>query len=376
MNVFTHVLVCFVMILGGCGSSAFQSIGGLLESSSQESAATAEAPRVERHSASQVTTCQQTKQHETFTAEASHTYTQQATKMPDVRMLWVVDTSTSMRDDILPLASGLVSFVNRVADLTHIRVHLLVKKSNLLSYIKYSGTSFPALSQQFFAELPPSIEHFDVMIDSHNSLNRSFDHLQNFRPNFWPQNSPKIIKALVVATDDVVHDGVHHKRGTKGVDPGFVSFIKETKRAAGFHLFGFVDRGYDTQSYQNTQSLNRVMSVHQYVSYQYYIEKLGGRLFHVFKSTNTNNIPPPPLIDWDTAFEELYDSIHVEIKKIAPNVVQTQCAIMKVQSVSINNKQLDSSKFTIEADERLVKISTPLAKGDTIDIYYETSAQE
>ena len=211
-------------MLGGCGSNALQSIGRLLEPSSQEAAATAKAPGVERHSAEQTTTCQQTKQHETFTAEASHTYTQQATKMPDVRMLWVVDTSFSMKHDVLALAAGLELFVKRVADLAHVQVQLLMSKHDYLVHLSDPGAQFPALSPTFFDELPSSITHFDVHVDSYNSLNRVYWHLTGNRVyshlteeervvarDFWPKNRPKIIKPLVVMSSGLVQDRIHQQ---------------------------------------------------------------------------------------------------------------------------------------------------------------------
>ena len=394
MNSFTHILTLISLaILSGCGSNALQSIGGLLESSSsQDSAAatstvaptsTTEVKEKKTYSSAQASICQQTKQHETFTAEASHTYTQQATKMPDVRMLWVVDTSPSMKNDVLTLANGLLSFVKRVDPLSNIQARLLINKNQFIKFLQDSTAQFPALSPTFFDELPSSIIHSNVSIISHNSLDKSYAYLEN-HPDFWPQNSPNIIKALVVISDGIVTDSVHRQKGTKSWYPaGFVSYIKDTKRSAGFHLFGFLDLDYNRIIYETNwkrrdmtpKDNRRAKMIHNGVPYQHYVDELGGELFHVLDAGQSGFVTTSR-IDWDKAFDRLYNSIHVEIKKIAPNVVQTQCAITSVQSVRINKKRLDSSKFTIELAERLIKITTPLQQGDTIDIHYETSGQD
>lgn len=404
------VVLCLLAMLGGCGANAFESIGGLLESSaSQDSDAAASAVKkppagtgvndaelknktysAQTTSAQAATTCQQKKQQQKFTAEASGTYTQTTTALPEVRMLLLVETEESIKNDVLKVASGLVSFVQRVDELSNIQAHLLVDKSALLRYIgQSSGGAFPALSEQFFEELPSSIEHFDAEINSRNSLNKTYEHLQ-VHPDFWLGNSPKIIKALVVISDGYVEDSVYVIENTKHQTdkkswstPGFVSFITNTNRAKNFHLYGFLDLDYNSYFFnKNWKNRSNTPIAHRHpkvkfdvVPYHYYVNTLGGKLFHVLNAGSDLVTQKKSPIDWNTAFTLLYDSIHVEIKKIAPNVVQTQCAITKVQSVHINQNRLDPNQFTIEAAERLVKITAPLAQDDIIKIDYETSVQ-
>lgn len=363
-----------LVVLGGCGSNAFQSISRILESAeSQDSAASVAAVKM---ASSTDDVCQHKEQHQIFTVQQG-AHIQSGTKLPKVRMLWLLDTSSPYMDRSY-LANGLVSFVERVRESSNMTAHLLV---NVQRIIKNSD-----ITQAVFDSLPKFIKYFDVDINSTNSLDKTYEHLKD-HPKFWPEDSPQVIKALVVLSASIVHDRVHKLRGTTGRYPGFVSFIKETRRASNFHLFGFISLGYDNYIYQTLwkpssdgyyQLVHKLPSdIHSPVAYRYYVQELGGQLFHLFNSNNAA-IDTPPLLKWSTAFQQLYELVQVEIKKIAPHLIQTQCAIASVDSVriSINTKKLDNKQYTIEVAEGLIKITAPVKQGDTIEVHYETSMRE
>ena len=298
--------------------------------------------------------------------------------MPDVRMLWLVDMDAlPWQNNVLDIAGGIVAFVKRVEKLANIQVRLLMRMEDFLQRLADGGAQ-SSEAANFFDELPPSITHYNVSVDSNNALNRSYQHLAE-HGTFWPARSPKIIKALVVMSNGLVDDRVHALKETAGLRPGFEDFIKKTKRKAGFHLFGFLDLRLDMveQSVWNKRTPT-VADRHVPVPYQYYVDQFSGKLFFVVERAGQNQyqIPTPARLEWSAAFDALFNSTHVEIKKLAPNVFQTQCVITKVRSVSINDKRLARKKFTTEPDERLLKIRKSLKQGDSIVIHYETTVEE
>ena len=306
---------------------------------------------------------------QSFTVQASET---QASR--PVHMLWVVDTSGSMSDEVQAVSKGLASFASGLggAKESSVKVsilgHLLPGTSKEL---QKAGIHIVPTTVKSYDQLPVAASYLSPdqhskygLVANQCSGDRSSQIPPTLRLSDHPDEKffkdPKALKVIVVVSDE----GECACKLPPGPGRPSLSLREELASkclirfmsdlgydSATLRFYGFLNLDFPASSEHATggASINR--------AYKHLVSEWGGKLWHV------SNIPPEK---WQDVLAEAQSTL---LSEVLQNVFTLEAPVEEIKEVKVEGVVLEESAYYADAGKLYITASE-IKKGSEVEVIY------
>lgn len=264
-----------------------------------------------------------------------------------IHMLWVVDNSGSMSEEIAAVRAGISSFVSGLASHTGVEVTMITQVSDsgryaipaavlsgadvhVVNYVVPSQHKLHHIAEYLSAPLALKYGFLKVKaLPAHLSDHPSADFIR----------APEALKVFVVVTDDVEQKTGHGQLASMSL----LTMLNDLYAGdlSSFRFYGFLSGGEGGH----------------YKDYLLLLNELGGERFDIM------NLPPS---GWQDVLKKAQDKL---IAEVVQRSFKLKKPAKKVLEVKIGGRSLSEKEFSVAHSKLLIKASS-VKEGDKIEVVY------